>query len=403
MSIPPVLPYLPQDLFSASNGLLNVPQVLIAPARYIQGSAVLSQLARYLALVPCKHPALLLSAGYLQRNGKPLLQQLHNAGLDAVTLPFNGECSTEEVARIVALLQSDYPSVDAIVALGGGKCLDAGKCVAYRLGLPMVSCPSIASSDAPCSALSVMYQPDGAFSGVEFFPHSPALVVVDTQLVANAPVRYLVAGMGDAMATWYEARTCYQNPVALSTLGARPTLAAKALGECCAKTLFADGLAAVQAVQDNSVTEALERVVEANTLLSGIGFESGGLAVAHAIAQGLTVIPAIHQQYLHGEMVAMGLLTQLVLEQQLAEAQQVAEFFAHLGLPIHLGQLSLLKQDINARQAIVDSAMSLAFIHNEPFSVTSALLLIALEQASDLGLAVAAQLGDAAYRRLQDL
>ncbi|MDP3877306.1 MAG: hypothetical protein Q8Q50_10025 [Methylobacter sp.] len=95
MSIPPVLPYLPQDLFSASNGLLNVPQVLIAPARYIQGSAVLSQLARYLALVPCKHPALLLSAGYLQRNGKPLLQQLRNAGLDAVTLPFNGECSTE--------------------------------------------------------------------------------------------------------------------------------------------------------------------------------------------------------------------------------------------------------------------------------------------------------------------
>ena len=84
-------------------------------------------------------------------------------------------------------------------------------------------------------------------------------------------------------------------------------------------------------------TDALERIVEANTLLSGIGFESDGLAVAHYMAQEFTAIPAVQQHYLHGEMVAMRLLTQLVLEARGEEAKQVAEFLAQVGLPVHLG------------------------------------------------------------------
>ena len=157
------------------------------------------------------------------------------------------------------------------------------------------------------------------------------------QTAAQAPVRYLVAGMGNAMATWFEARTCRDDPHGWSTLGARPTIAAVALGEVCAKTLFADGVAAVHA---QTITPALEHVIEANTLLSGVGFESGGLAAAHAVAQGFTVLPHLHRDYLHGEMVAMGLLTHLVLEQRMDEARQVATFFTEVGLPAHLGHLA---------------------------------------------------------------
>ena len=145
----------------------------------------------------------------------------------------------------------------------------------------MISCPSLASNDAPCSAMSVIYTPAGVSDALEFFPHNPVLVVVDTRTIADAPARYLVAGMGDAMATWYEARTCTENPAARNMLAARPTLAAAALGDLCAKTLYSDGVAAVDAVRRHEVTPALNRVVEANTLLSGIGFESGGLAAAN--------------------------------------------------------------------------------------------------------------------------
>ncbi|MFT5940151.1 MAG: glycerol dehydrogenase [Paraglaciecola sp.] len=59
------------------------------------------------------------------------------------------------------------------------------------------------------------------------------------------------------------------------------------------------------ACEQDVVTPALEHIVEANTLLSGLGFESGGLAAAYAIDNGLTILPATHNYY-HGEKVAVG-------------------------------------------------------------------------------------------------
>ena len=242
---------------------------------------------------------------------------MKSAQIESEVVIFHGECSTEEVDRVVEILQAMGTPVDCVVAVGGGKCLDVGKFAAYRLAMPMVSVPTLASTDAPCSALAVMYTTEGVFNDVAFFPRSPALVAIDTRIVAEAPVRFLVAGLGDAMATWYEARTCFDNPRARSVLGARPTLATRAIGKLCSDTLFEYGFSAVGAVRRSEVNDALESIVEANTFLSGIGFESGGLAVAHSVAQGLTVLPEVHRNYMHGEMVAIGLLTQLVIEKKL--------------------------------------------------------------------------------------
>lgn len=399
--MPDLTPYAPQSVFSHEDGDHRcVPQVLIAPARYVQGSGTLEHLGRYLSIVPSRRAAVLLSAGGRHRDGARLSKSLRSAGVDAEMVTFEGECSLEEVERVAVLLRTRTPAVDCVVAVGGGKCVDAGKAIAWRLAVPAVICPSLASNDAPCSALSVMYTPEGAWAGIEFFPQSPALVVVDTRVVAEAPVRYLVAGMGDAMATWYEARTCLQNREARTVLGARPTLAANALGELCANTLFEHGIAAVTAVQRREVTDAVERVVEANTLLSGIGFESGGVAGAHAVAQGLTVIPAVARDYLHGEMVAMGLLTQLVFESREAEARRVAEFFAAVGLPIHLGQLSLGADDSRQLRSVMETALTLPFVGNEPLPVTVGGLLAASRRADALGRQVAQATGEAAYRAL---
>ena len=396
--MPLPIPYMPHAIFAVEDGThRSVPRVLIAPSRYIQGDRILEHLGRYLSLIPSTRAAILISAGGQQRDGARLVASLRRAEIDAVVVTFQGECSAAEVARVVGVLQATTPPVDCVVAVGGGKCVDAGKCVAARLAVPVAICPSLASSDAPCSAVSVMYTPAGVSTGVEFFPQSPALVAIDTRIVAEAPVRYLVAGMGDAMATWYEARTCLQNPQARSVLGARPTLAASALGELCATTLFAEGVAAVDAVRQREVTDALERIVEANTLLSGIGFESGGLAVAHSVARGFAALPTVHQQYLHGEVVAMGLLTQLVLESREAEAHQVAEFFATVGLPIHLGQLALSLQDTASLRLAMETAMRLPYVGNEPFAVTTDTLLAASQQAHALGQDLAQQAGDAPY------
>src|SRR5262249_56979810 len=124
--------------------------------------------------------------------------------------------------------------------------------------------------------------------------------------------RWLVAGMGDALATWFEAKTCVAGYVK-NMRGGASTQSALTLAELCYRTLLEDGAEALRAVQTQVVTPALDRLVEANTLLSGLGFESSGLAAAHAVHNGLTAAPATHD-YFHGEKVAYGLLVQLVLE-----------------------------------------------------------------------------------------
>ncbi len=392
--------YLPQAIFAPSDrGDMPSPRVFIAPQRYVQGQQVLRGIGRYLSLVQARRVALLMSERGARNEGVLLLNSLRAAGIEAVVMTFNGECSIEEItAHSEALAQE---RIDCVVAAGGGKCIDAGKGVAFRLGAPVVIVPTLASNDAPCSALSVLYSPQGVSAGVEFYPHSPALVVVDTGIIAAAPERYLVAGMGDAMATWYEARVCLLNPAAVTTIGARPTLASYAIGEVCAQTLFKEGRDAAAAVAAHSVNESLETVVEANTLLSGLGFESGGLAAAHGVAQSYTAIPQVHANYLHGEMVAMGTLAQLMMESRRDEATRVAEFFAAVGLPIHLGQLSLDATDTGALDVIADGTLAFPFIGNMPQPVTAALVRSAVLDAHRLGLSVAERIGDAAYRRLQ--
>lgn len=394
-------PYTPSAVFAVEEGPNHsVPRVLISPNRYVQGDGILDHLGRYLTIIPSKRAAVLISEGGQRRIGARLADSFKSAGIDLVFVTFNGECSIEEIDTAVNALEAEANPVDCVVGVGGGKCVDAAKCVAYRIGTPAVIVPSLASNDAPCSALSVIYSSDGVSEGAEFFPNSPALVAVDTRIVTEAPARYLVAGMGDAMATYYEARTCFENPDARSTVGARPTLAAAAIGQLCANTLFEYGVAGVDAVNKSVVNDALERVVEANTLLSGLGFESGGLACAHAVAQAQTVIPDMHKNYLHGEMVATGLLTQLVLESNPKEAQRVAKFFASVGLPAHFGQVSPeLKDPANMRK-VMESAKEAVIMDNEPFDVTVESLLDAASTVNEIGTKVIESEGDAAYQAL---
>ena len=390
--------YLPHTVF-APEGARGAPRVFIAPQRYVQGKGVLSHIGRYVSLVRAHRVALFITAGGEQRHGGALRASLHAAAIESVSSIFAGECALEEIEKHVSALKD--ARVDCVLAVGGGKCVDAGKAVAFRLDVPVVIAPTLASNDAPCSALSVLYTPAGVSAGVEFYPCSPALVVVDTAIVAAASERYLVAGMGDAMATWYEASVCLRNEGAVTMVGARPTLASFAIGEVCARTLFSQGSAAAAAVANNTVNDALEAIVEANTLLSGLGFESGGLAAAHSFAQSFTGIARSNANHLHGEMVAMGTLAQLVMEARLDEARRVATFFVEVGLPVHLGQLSIDANDAASLSTIIEGALSFPFIGNMPMKIEPTMLRSALLGAHELGSAISQQSGDAAYRRLQ--
>ena len=394
--------YFPGSLFAPTDLKGRpTPRVFIAPQRYIQGQGVLESIGRYISLLQVTRVGILMSLRVSTNEGITVEASLGAAGSQSFTGIFAGECSLPEIERHVA--QFRLEKVDCVVAVGGGKCVDAGKAVAFRLGVPVVVAPTLASNDAPCSALSILYTPEGVSDAVEFYPQSPAIVIVDTSIIAAAPERFLVAGMGDAMATWYEAHVCLLNKAAVTGVGARPTLASCTIGEACAHTLYADGVTAAAAVSAGVVNDALESVVEANTLLSGLGFESGGVAAAHGVAQSYTSVPQVHANFLHGEMVAMGTLTQLMIEGRPEEALRVALFFASVGLPIHLGQLSLQTSDHQSLTRVVDGTLAFPYTANMPMPVTAAIVRQAIHDADALGRQVQAQRGDAAYRRLHEL
>jgi glycerol dehydrogenase len=269
--------FFPQSIFAVEEAdPTSIPRVLIAPHRYIQGKRVIDHLGRYLSIISSKRAAIIIFADGSEQIGKRILQSLQQAQVQLVMVAFGGECSHGEVDRVIAVLNNEDALVDCLIAVGGGKYLDTGKNVAYRLSIPLVICPTIASTDALCSAVSVMYTHEGVLKGAEFFPDSPTIFAVDTGDIAEAPVCHLISGMADALATWYEAQTCFQNPKARSIVGARITIAAVTIAEVCAKTVFECSLEAAAVVRQTEVNEALERVVETNTLLSGIGLRVAG-------------------------------------------------------------------------------------------------------------------------------
>jgi glycerol dehydrogenase len=316
-------------------------RIIGGPARYIQGRNELNNLGKYVEKLG-KSAYILISANGKERFGKTIDESLKSAGIKAVYDIFKGECSKKEIARVQAEFEKNKS--DLIIAIGGGKILDTAKAVGEYLIKPVAIVPTIASTDAPCSALSVIYSDSGVFEEYLFTKSSPNLVLMDSQIISQAPARLIVSGMGDALATYFEALSASRSS-ASNCLGGNITKSAIALAKLCYDTLLESGYSAKVAVEQKVCTQAVEDIIEANTYLSGIGFESGGLAAAHSVHNGLTAIPETHAFY-HGEKVAFGTITQLVLENAPTELiEEVISFCKAVGLPTTFEDLNVKKVD----------------------------------------------------------
>lgn len=308
-------------------------RILGAPRRYIQGPGALSRLPEIVAELG-RSAVVVADPIALEREGPPLP--------NVRVLRFGGEITHAEIERLTAEARLD--ASDVVVAIGGGKAIDAGKGVSKRLGCPIAVVPTAASNDAPTSRLIVVYDENHAIVGVEMLASNPDVVLVDTAIIARAPRRLLAAGIGDCMSKTFEARACAAAN-GTNFFGGNPPLAALALADACYATVRRDGVAALAACDRNVPDAALENVVEAAVLLSGLGFESGGLSLAHSLTRGLTAHPKLAGA-LHGELVAYGTLVQVAHEGlAAAERADIAAFSAACGLPRRLADLGLNDPD----------------------------------------------------------
>ncbi len=358
-------------------------KVFIAPRRYVQGVGVLNDIGKYVA--PLGKRVLVAWGPVVSEQFSGIVEKSF-AENDLVLIPFkfSGECDRGQIGLGVAKAQAEKAEV--VVGLGGGKAIDLAKAVALEIDAKLVTAPTIASNDAPTSAATVYYTEQGSFDGWAIWPRNPDLVLVDTEVIAAAPVRWLISGIGDGLATWFEAEAAYKGRrVALA--GGVATQAALTLARLCYDTLMDFGIDAVRDCAEHVVTPALERVIEANTLLSGLGFESAGVASAHAIGNGLTEFEAC-KPFSHGEKVAFGVATQLCLDEDIDPDERLAvfDFMVDVGLPVTLEELGL--GDISPA-ALKDFAAALCgpdqITHNHVFTVSPFDMYSAMVAADKLG------------------
>jgi glycerol dehydrogenase len=349
------------------------------PGRYIQGAGVIARLGAE-AKGFGDRAIVLLDAGVFELLKADIAAAFAD-GPAVEIVRHGGECSEKAIAALAAAAKASGASI--IVGAGGGKALDTAKAAARDLSLPVIVFPTIAASDAPCSALAVVYNEDGTVAYDSFLPRNPDLVLVDTALIARAPARFLAAGIGDALATWYEADSCRQSG-AFNCMKMPGVPLAYEVARFCRDTIFAYGAEALADCDAKTAGPALERVVEANILLSGIGFESGGVAAAHAIHHGLCELDDVHH-HLHGEKVAIGVLAGLKLHGLEEEFARVRTFCQSVRLPTRLGHIGITEVTREKLAVVAQRACRAGeIIHNEPMQVTEEMVIEALEALETL-------------------
>ena len=354
-------------------------RMMRAPQKYVQGKDSLLQFHNEMKELGNKWLFICSHSGYKACHDK-IAKSFEGADDVREYEIFGGVSSVGEIERMREIVRKN--GLNVVVGVGGGSAIDTAKATAYYEKLPVVIVPTVVATDAPCTGLSVIYNNDQTFNSYLFYPKNPEAVIVDSAVIANAPVKFLVAGMGDALGTFFEARACERTD-APSLENGGITRSAMALCRLCYETLREYGAAAKKACELHVVTPALEAIIEANVYLSGVGADNGGLAVAHSFYNGLTALGGHSAP--HGNCVALGTLVQLVLERApKKEFQEVQDFCLEVGLPVTLAEIGITK-DEEIRTIAEKACAEGESIHNMVADVTPDQLYAAIAAADALG------------------
>jgi glycerol dehydrogenase-like iron-containing ADH family enzyme len=350
--------------------------LIIAPGKVLRGDNIISESGAEIArlgdrpLIIGGDRTLAKIDSYLQ----PIIQERNLKAESASYLPDCAESTLAQLREKVAEHQADL-----IIGVGGGKALDTAKLLAHQCQLPIVTIPTSAATCAGWTALSNIYSETGAFQYDVALDRCPDLILVDYGLIATAPQRTLVAGIGDAIAKWYEAS------VSSGQSTATMVVAAVQQARVLRDLLFQKSAAALQNPQGDDWQEVVDATVLLAGVIGGIGGANCRTVAAHAVHNGLTHIQEAHNA-LHGEKVAYGILVQLRLEEmvqnnQLAVStrQQLLQFYQSIGLPKTLEDLGLGNVTLSQlRHAATIACYPESDLHRLPFAVTPEQLIAAM-------------------------
>ncbi len=328
-------------------------ELFISPSKYISGYDNLGELGSEVFKLGKKSLVLVdKKTDILAKKG---IDSLEENNIKVEKIYFEGECSFDEIKRLTNI--AIEKNVDNIVGFGGGKLIDTVKAVGYDADIKIITVPTVAATCAAWSSHSAVYTPDGISETYYAIYKNPDLLFFDKKLNGEAPVRYTIAGMVDTLAKWIETRAFTSGIKEKNT----ELEIAIYLAKKCYEEILEYGQQAIEDMKNKKYSEAVDKILEHNILtaglVGGIGGEACRAVAAHAINNGLTVIPRLYFGNLHGETVGFGNLVQLILDGHKEEAVKIAKFYKAIGAPVKLEDLGFGNLDSVTLDKIVQKAM----------------------------------------------
>lgn len=365
----------------------NLNRMFGAVKQYVQGRGVLKDLYGYAQ----EHGSRFMVIGSAHRLGvldEKIRDSFKGHEDQLVYAPFSGECTRAEAARLAGIAKEKQ--CDCIISVGGGKAADVAKAAAnYDGEYPTLVVGTTPSCDGYMSGITVFYNDDHSADGIAFYMNSPVLVMIDLDIAITSGERMLIAGMGDAISTFYEARPVveghYHNYV--DPQRGKFTNTSWALAKLTRDTLMDKGLQAVLAARRGVITPAYEDIVETTVLTSALGWQNNGACTAHEMIYGFEALPG-SDKHLHGEWVAFCTQCQLVLENRpVEEIDQLVRWCMSVGLSVCFEDVDMPDITPDQLDIIADVAYEATggVIHMHPFKVTKELIKAAIQGADEIG------------------
>ena len=287
---------------------------------------------------------------------------------------YGGEASRENMDALMA--KEEVAKADMVFACGGGKAIDCCKVLSQESGRPFFTLPTIASTCASCTSLGIVYHPDGSLREYSFQSKPAEWIFIDTQIIAEAPVEYLWAGIGDTMAKFYECTTSARgmDPFHSVSMGIQ-------ISHLCAAPLVKYGVAALEECRNNKAGEAIREI--ALGIIISTGFVSNLVGIdlntglAHACYNGFTVVENVeHNGHLHGEIVAYCILILLIVDGKKEEYEKIFKFSHDMGLPTRLSHIHATLDDMDA---MTTKALQGIDVRVWPYEVTPKMIIDAVK------------------------
>lgn len=282
------------------------------------------------------------------------------------TLVYGKECTHETIQKWAN--DSNILNCTVIVGVGGGKAIDTAKAVASLASKKIYTLATIASTCAATSSVSVIYDNQHHYVGVMQYDTPADICFIPLEIIAEAPYKYLWAGIGDTIAKPIEMDMTLRHREQSVNMQLARSLTPLCLSEC-----LSYGEDALLSVKRQETSLALEHVSYA--IIANTGFASSlmhlryGTNLAHSIHNALVSYPVIHDNHIHGEIVAYGLLVLLQMDNNEKVHQELTDFYKRINLPTKLKDLDMPNDDKTIEE-IVKATLEDEFLVESCYPIT---------------------------------